>query len=152
MSYETTNYGSPSDREKGMTSKTVYETHEDRTGPVFNGDINEAAPLKRNLHGRHMQMIAIGGSIGAGLFVGLGSALYAGGPASVLIGFLIIGLMILMVMQALGELTVLYPTNGAFTMYFIRFIDPSVGFALGWIYAISWLTVLPFELTAVRFG
>lgn len=51
-------------------------------------------------------------------------------------------------MQALGELATLYPENGAFTAWIIRFIDPTWGFAMGMIYALSWLTVLPFELTA----
>ena len=51
-------------------------------------------------------------------------------------------------MQALAELTVLYPINGAFCMYICRFVDPSWGFACGWEYAISWLTVLPFEISA----
>ena len=51
-------------------------------------------------------------------------------------------------MQALGELAVLYPVNGAFFTYIVRFVDPSWGFAVGWDYAIGWLTVLPFELTA----
>jgi amino acid transporter len=51
-------------------------------------------------------------------------------------------------MQALAELSVLYPINGAFTMYICRFVDPSFGFACGWEYAISWLTVLPYEISA----
>lgn len=51
-------------------------------------------------------------------------------------------------MQALAELSVMYPVNGAFTMYICRFVDPSFGFACSWEYAISWLTVLPFEVSA----
>ncbi len=89
-----------------------------------------------------------GGSIGAGLFVGSGGALRTGGPASLLLGFAIVGVMLLCTMQALGELAVLYPVNGAFYTYIVRFVDPSWGFAVGWDYAIGWLTVLPFELTA----
>ena len=59
-----------------------------------------------------------------------------------------LGGMIYLMMQALAELTVMYPINGAFTMYIVRFVDPSWGFACGWEYAISWLTVLPFEVSA----
>lgn len=51
-------------------------------------------------------------------------------------------------MQALAEMAVVYPINGAFTMYICRFVDPSLGFAASWEYAISWLTVLPFEISA----
>ncbi|KAK4941165.1 hypothetical protein LTR10_018838 [Elasticomyces elasticus] len=104
--------------------------------------------LHRNLQGRHMQMIAIGGAIGAGLFVSSASAFETGGPAAVLLGFMIIGGMIYLMTQALAELAVMYPINGAFTMYICRFVDPSWGFACGWEYGIGWLTVLPFEISA----
>lgn len=93
-------------------------------------------------------MIAIGGAIGAGLFVGSGSALHSGGPASLVICYSIIGIMLLFTCQALAEMAVLYPVNGAFFTYIVRFVDPSWGFAMGWDYALSWLTVLPFELVA----
>jgi len=110
--------------------------------------VTDSNKLHRSLKGRHMQMIAIGGAIGAGLFVGSGSAFTTGGPGAVVIGFMIIGGMIYLMMQALAELSVMYPINGAFTMYICRFIDPSWGFACGWEYGIAWLTVLPFEISA----
>ncbi|KAI2464188.1 amino acid permease/ SLC12A domain-containing protein [Annulohypoxylon bovei var. microspora] len=112
------------------------------------GIVNKSGQLHTDLKGRHMQMIAIGGAIGAGLFIGSGSALYKGGPAALIIGYFIVGIMLLFTMQALAELAVLYPVNGAFYTYVVRFVDPSWGFAMGWDYAIAWLTVLPFELIA----
>jgi amino acid transporter len=121
--------------------------------------------LHTKLQGRHMQMIAIGGSIGAGLFVGSGGALASGGPGSLVIDFLITGFMLLLTVNALGELAgknafqttytvflkltfaALYPVAGSFFNYSVRFIDPAWGFAMGWNYAMNWLVVLPFELT-----
>lgn len=91
-----------------------------------------ASPLVRKLKGRHLQMLAIGGSIGTGLFVGSGSDLATGGPASVLIAFGLIGIMLYCTMNALGELAVLFPIAGSFSAYSTRFIDPAWGFAMGW--------------------
>lgn len=107
--------------------------------------------LDRTMKPRHLNMIAIGGSIGAGFFVGSGSALTSGGPASLLICFSIIGVMIFNVVYALGELAVMYPVSGGFYTYSIRFIDPSWGFAMGWNYVLQWAIVLPLELTVVSF-
>lgn len=107
--------------------------------------------LERSMKTRHLHMIAIGGSIGAGFFVGSGSALSNGGPASLLIDFIIIGIMMFNVVYALGELAVMYPVSGGFYTYSIRFIDPSWGFAMGWNYVFQWAIVLPLELTVCGF-
>lgn len=88
--------------------------------------------LARKLKGRHLQMIAIGGSIGTGLFVASGRALVLGGPASVLIAYSFIGAMLFFTVQALGELAVAFPVAGSFSAFSTRFLDPSWGFAMGW--------------------
>lgn len=103
--------------------------------------------LDRTMKSRHLHMIAIGGSIGAGFFVGSGGALSTGGPGSVLIDFMIIGVMMFNVVYALGELAVMFPVSGGFYIYSSRFIDPSWGFAMGWNYVFQWAIVLPLELT-----
>ncbi|KAK4101118.1 hypothetical protein N658DRAFT_507427 [Parathielavia hyrcaniae] len=103
--------------------------------------------LDRSLRTRHMHMIAIGGSIGAGFFVGSGRALNNGGPGTLLIDFLIIGIMMFNTVYALGELAVMYPVSGGFYTYSTRFIDPSWGFAMGWNYVMQWAVVFPLELT-----
>ncbi|CCC12779.1 hypothetical protein SMACR_07624 [Sordaria macrospora] len=104
--------------------------------------------LARELKGRHLQMIAIGGSIGTGLFVASGKALSEGGPASVLIAYLVIGVMLFCTIQALGELAVIFPVAGSFSAFSTRFLDPSWGFAMGWNYALQWIVVLPLEVLA----
>src|SRR5579862_7145608 len=81
---------------------------DDTSNPV-EGD---TSPLNRSLKGRHLQFIAIGGSIGAGLFIGCGKALANGGPAFLLIGFMVVGIMMFCVLQALCELAAVYPVSG----------------------------------------
>lgn len=105
-------------------------------------------PLARRLKTRHLTMIAIGGSIGTGLFVGSGYALANGGPAAVLIGYLIVGYALLTVVNALGELSVQFPVSGSFNAFFSRFVDPSWGFTLALMYYLSWAISYPSELIA----
>lgn len=104
--------------------------------------------LARKLKGRHLQMIAIGGSIGTGLFVGSGKALSNGGPAALLIGYSFIGIMLYCTVHALGEMAVLFPVAGSFSAYSTRFLDPAWGFAMGWNYCLQWLIALPLEIVA----
>ncbi|CAF0859268.1 unnamed protein product [Adineta steineri] len=113
-----------------------------------NGNEKDTNDLHRTLKSRHLQMIAIGGSIGTGLFIGSGSALASGGPAALVLDFGIIGTMLFNVCMALGELSVVFPVSGSFAVHSSRFLDPAWGFAMGWNYAINWLIVMPLELTA----
>ncbi|RFU32295.1 hypothetical protein B7463_g4034, partial [Scytalidium lignicola] len=105
-----------------------------------------SSPLARRLKGRHLQMIAIGGSIGTGLFIGSGTALATGGPASLLIAFILMGVVLFCTVQALGEMAVTFPVAGSFSAFATRFIDPGWGFALGWNYAIQWMFTMPLEV------
>lgn len=121
-------------------------------GKVFNeegaAENTANSPLQRKLKGRHLQMIAMGGSIGTGLFVASGKALSQGGPAALLVAYSLIGMMLYCTVHALGELAVLFPVAGSFSAYSTRFIDPAWGFAMGWNYAMQWLIVLPLEIVA----
>lgn len=104
--------------------------------------------LKRHLRSRHMQMIAFGGSIGTGLFIGSGGVLASGGPGFLIIDFLLIGLMLYCVVMSLGEMASTLPVSGSFASYSTRFIDPAWGFAMGYNYWMQWFVVLPLELVA----
>lgn len=90
--------------------------------------------LRRGLSARQVQMIAIGGTIGTGLFLGTGRSLASGGPASMLICYSIVGLIVYVTLLLLGEMATQYPVAGSFNVYATRFISPSYGFALSWNY------------------
>ena len=108
----------------------------------------QESALKRRLQSRHVQFIALGGSIGTGLFIGSGQKLATAGPASLLIDFIIVGIMLMCVVFALGELATILPVSGAFSAYSTRFVDPAWGFAMGWSYWLQWIVVMPLEFTA----
>ncbi|PPQ70266.1 hypothetical protein CVT26_014555 [Gymnopilus dilepis] len=103
--------------------------------------------LQQQMKPRHLKMIAVGGSIGTGLFVGSGLALRQGGPAGVLIAWLLIGVMLINITQALGEMCILYPVSGGFYTLANRFLDPGFAMSMGWNYALQWAVTLPLELT-----
>ncbi|KXH66186.1 amino acid permease [Colletotrichum salicis] len=108
----------------------------------------ETGGLQRDLNSRHLQFIAIGGTIGTGLFLGSGKAIATSGPVGCLIAFIFIGSIVYSVMTALCEMATYIPVPGAFTSYASRFIDPTLGFAMGWMYWFSWSITFALELTA----
>nr|WP_077247206.1 amino acid permease [Bacillus wudalianchiensis] len=93
-------------------------------------------------------MIALGGTIGTGIFLGTGPAIHTAGPGGVLLAYGVIGLMVYFVMTSLGELASFMPTSGSISTYATRFIDPALGFAFGWNYWFSWAMTLAAELSA----
>ena len=90
--------------------------------------------LSRRLSARQVQMIAIGGTIGTGLFLGTGKSLSTGGPASLLIAYAIVGGIVFTTMLALGEMAAFVPVAGSFCVFAGRFVDEAMGFALTWNY------------------
>ncbi|KAF5360268.1 hypothetical protein D9758_009116 [Tetrapyrgos nigripes] len=107
----------------------------------------EGPVLQAKMKPRHLTMIAVGGSIGTGLFVGSGASLHDGGPAGVLIAWILIGIMLINVTQALGEMSIMYPVSGGFYTLSSRFLDPSFAFANGWNYVLQWAVSIPLEIT-----
>jgi AAT family amino acid transporter len=90
--------------------------------------------LRRSLSARQVQMIAIGGTIGTGLFLGTGKALATGGPGALLLCYAIVGCIVFMTMLALGEMAAFVPVAGSFCTFAGRYVDDAFGFALTWNY------------------
>lgn len=105
--------------------------------------------LKRTLRSRHIFMIAIGSSIGMGLWLGSGSSLASGGPAAIFIGYLLAASIAWALNQSIGELAVLYPVPSAFPQWTRRLADPSLGFTLGWTYWFNYMITIPNELSGL---
>lgn len=104
--------------------------------------------LKRGLSNRHMQLIALGGSIGVGLFYGSSATIQMAGP-SILLAYLIGGLVIFTIMRALGEMAVDQPVSGSFSSYADRYLGHFAGFLSGWTYWFMWIVVGMSEITVV---
>jgi GABA permease len=103
--------------------------------------------LSRSLKGRHLTMISIGGIIGAGLFIGSSTTIHAGGPAA-FISYGITGLLLLMVMRMLGEMTTAMPQVRSFTDFARSGLGRGAGFVVGWLYWYFWVLVVPAEAIA----
>lgn len=111
--------------------------------------------VSRRLSSRHIQMIGIGGGIGTGLFVGSGIALANAGPVGVLLAYIITGMTIFGVMEGLAEMASFLPVSGSFMHFATRFVDPSLGMALGWnywwCYAIGWASELSAASAVIQY-
>lgn len=104
--------------------------------------------LDRKLKARHVAMIAIGGSIGSGIFVASGTAIHMAGPGGAILAYLIISLMVYFLMTSLGEMSTLIPSTGSFCDYATRFVDPAFGFAMSYNYWINWAITTAVDLSA----
>ena len=108
---------------------------------------SESSELKGGLRQRHLSMIAIAGVIGAGLFVGSGAAISKTGPGAV-VSYALAGLLVVLVMRMLGEMSAASPETGSFSSYAERAFGPWAGLAIGWLYWWFWVVVLGIEATA----
>lgn len=119
----------------------AYVNTEDRKddhlmeGGAILGDyapVEEYGYVTRGLKSRHVQFIALGGTIGTGLFLGIGNALVHAGPLSLLLGYAFTGLALYAMMQSLGEMATWLPLPGAIPQFCSRYVDDALGFAVGW--------------------
>ena len=110
--------------------------------------VEESGPtLHRGLQNRHIQLIALGGAIGTGLFLGIGPAIQMAGPA-VLLGYAVAGIVAFLIMRQLGEMVVEEPVSGSFAHFAYKYWGPFAGFLSGWNYWVMFVLVGMAELTA----
>ncbi|MBB3220186.1 amino acid permease [Pseudoduganella umbonata] len=111
-------------------------------------DIDNGPGLKRGLKSRHIQLIALGGAIGTGLFLGIAQTIRMAGP-SVLLGYAIAGVVAFLIMRQLGEMVVDEPVAGSFSFFADKYCGPLAGFLSGWNYWVLYVLVSMAELSAV---
>jgi len=127
-----------------------------KTMTVSNGEARDLAEeelaeineVRQGLHQRHIQMIALAGTIGTGLFLGSGRAIANAGPLGAFLGYTIIGFAVSPVVLAVGEMGTLVPLSGGVVRYSEYFVDPALAFANGWNLVYSYLVSIPAELVA----
>jgi lysine-specific permease len=111
--------------------------------------LHSESGLRRKLKTRHLTMISLGGTIGTGLFLASGGAVHDAGPGGALAAYIAIGVMVYFLMTSLAEMAAYMPVSGSFSTYATKFVDPALGFALGWNYWYSWAITIAAELSAV---
>lgn len=117
---------------------------------VTEGSVNNegGAHMHRALKGRQVSMIAIAGTIGTGLFLGSGKAIANGGPVGAVIGYTIVGCLVGAMMYSLGEMMCWDPSAGGFIEFSSRYVDPALGFAMGWQFWFQTVITAPVEIVA----
>ncbi|TQV92729.1 proline-specific permease [Cordyceps javanica] len=116
--------------------------------PKVLGAFAELAHTKRGLRQRHIQMIALAGTIGTGLFLATGRALASGGPLGVLLGYAVVGALVCAVVFSVAEMSALVPLSGGVVRHAEHFLDPALAFAQGWNSVYANAVLLPAEMAA----
>lgn len=113
-------------------------------------DVASIDLVQRRLKQRHVQMIAIAGTLGTGLFLGSGKALSGAGPVGALIAYALVGTVAYSSLCSIGEMACHAPISGTFPHYAARWVDPAFGFAVGWNYYYTNLMSVPVEVTGAQ--
>ncbi|UKZ52839.1 hypothetical protein TrVGV298_006626 [Trichoderma virens] len=117
-----------------------------------NGEVScityEADGLRRDLSSRHINMIAIAGMIGTGLFLGSGQAIAIAGPAGALLAYIVMGFVTAGVSYTTGEITAFMPGTGGFIRHATKFVEPALGAATGWNFWYTMAITVPAEISA----
>ena len=127
-----------------MNTAAVPSQRDAARTPADAGD----AGYSKDLKARHVNMIAIGGAIGTGLFLGAGGRLHNAGPALAL-AYLVCGVFAFFVVRALGELVLYRPSSGSFVSYAREFLGEKGAYVAGWMYFLNWSTTGIADITAI---
>ncbi|KAH9066797.1 general amino acid permease 1 [Lactarius vividus] len=134
-----------------FNDKSLEKGPAERAAPAddrYHFDQSDLDRVQRRLKQRHVQMIAIAGTIGTGLFLGSGSALQGAGPLGALLAYMLVGTVAYSSLCSVGEMTALAPISGTFPHFAARWVQPSFGAAVGWNYFYAQAITVPVEITA----
>lgn len=142
-----------------MDSNMAVKTEATKLAPEPAANESDVAPgtmldshhsLHRRLNNRQIQLIALGASIGTGLFISISSGLADGGPGSLFIGFVVYCLLVACVNNCMAEMGTYQPVSGGFVRMAGKWVDDSLGFMAGWNYFLYNALLIPFEITAIN--
>ncbi|ODV89647.1 hypothetical protein CANCADRAFT_32842 [Tortispora caseinolytica NRRL Y-17796] len=131
--------------DESKAEKLPYD-NEEQIRIVTGEEIVTSEGVRRGLKVRHISMIALGGTIGTGLFIGTGEALANAGPAGIFISYIFMATIVFSIAHSLGEMAAFIPVSGSFAQFTSRFLHPSFGFAMGWLYWFSWAMTFAIEV------
>lgn len=132
---------------KAITTERKVE--DDDAAKETESSPQERREVKRKLKQRHIGMIALGGTIGTGLIIGIGPPLAHAGPVGALISYLFMGTVIYSVTQSLGEMATFIPVTSSFSVFAQRFLSPALGATNGYMYWLSWCFTFALELSVL---
>lgn len=140
------------EKRAGSPSPSISSGSARASGSASNNQplVGNVDQLQRHLTNRHLQLIAIGGSIGTGLFVSIGTGLQRGGPASLFLAFMIYSAMLGMVNNGMAEMCVYMPITGSFIRMAGKWVDEAFGFMAGWNFFLYEAFLIPFEISALN--
>lgn len=133
--------------EPDITKATTAHSEAFESAKVDSEEQRHIGTLDRKLKSRHVQFLALSGAIGTGLFVGSGQVLSLAGPLSAFISYAVTGFNLFCVINCLGEMAAWLPIPGAVPIFAARYVDPALGFTLGWNYWYQFAIGVPIEIT-----
>lgn len=148
QSYESA-AGHGANKSKDVESAVGIEPSESKEqfGTGVSENVDE---LHRTLGHRQIQLMAIGASIGAALFILKGNSLAAAGPGGMLLAYIVYACIMATVNSTVAEMVVFMPVSGSFIRYAAKWVDPALGFTAGWNFFLFQASFIPFEITFVN--